>query len=408
MLTIDVITPFNFSEIVGPVGTVKRILDNREYFLSQNCDITVINKRRALKQWTPSKESNVNNHGNWKHKLKIKLDSMAINNRLLSIILVELKFLQRKKIVDDYLKMNRTPDIICFHSEIPCYFFLKKRKNTQSKVVLFFHNDGIPYQMLRLYYPKLEGSWYLKSLMKRYEYTVNNADRCVFICRKGMININNSFPTSVEKSSLVINGIDDLKSTELAYIENVKRERELDNVVKLCCVGSVSIRKGQRKLIETLGKLDKKQRMHYQLTIVGNGSDLNYCKTLVNNMHLEDVVNFTGAVDNKEVYKYLATADVFVLLSMNEGMPISIIEAMRAGLAILSTNVSGIPELVSEENGLLIEPTSEALYNVLLRGDDYNWKAMGEKSRDRYLEMFTFERMRLDYVKMIYNTIGLK
>lgn len=52
------------------------------------------------------------------------------------------------------------------------------------------------------------------------------------------------------------------------------------------------------------------------------------------------------------MYKHLAQADIFVLLSENEGLPISIIEAMRAGLAIISTNVSGIPELVSNDNGL--------------------------------------------------------
>lgn len=101
------------------------------------------------------------------------------------------------------------------------------------------------------------------------------------------------------------------------------------------------------------------------------------------------------------MYKHLAQADIFVLLSENEGLPISIIEAMRAGLAIISTNVSGIPELVSNDNGLLIRPDAEQLAEILFNSEKYNWKQMGENSRQLYERKFTFERMKMDYVNMI-------
>lgn len=406
MKNIDIFSNFKFSEIVGPIGTIKRILQNRSFFISHDCDITVYNSNAFFQLWDETVISNKERKSNWRSVIKNRLDNLAQNCYLLSVLLVEFKFLQNKRKVTDYIRFNRHPDVISFHSEIPCYYYLKKNKNHNIKTVLFFHNDGIPFKMLRLYYPKLEGTKYLQKMLDRYEYTVNHVDRCVFICKSGMEYTNRLYDKSITKSSLVVNGIDDLNTLQKEYIRKARVESRPNNIIRLCCVGSVSVRKGQRNVIEALGKLDKNQRRHYQLTIVGNGTDLNYCKTLVKNLQLEEVVNFPGAVVNKDVYKYLATADVFVLLSKNEGMPISIIEAMRASLAVISTKVSGIPEMVDEKNGVLIEPTSEALYRILSNGVIYNWKEMGEESRKRYIKYFTFDRMRDDYVKMIENTVN--
>ena len=141
-------------------------------------------------------------------------------------------------------------------------------------------------------------------------------------------------------------------------------------------------------------------RQKYHLTIVGGGADLEYCKELVEKNELSGNVSFTGAVPNSEVYKYLAKSDVFVLLSENEGLPISIIEALRAGLAVISTNVSGIPELVSNNNGVLIKPDAREFADVLAT-DKLDWKQMGKNSRELFEKKYTFDRMRQDYVDMV-------
>lgn len=161
------------------------------------------------------------------------------------------------------------------------------------------------------------------------------------------------------------------------------------------------MRKAQRKVIEALGMLSIEKRKKFHLAILGAGPDLPYCKEFVEKNNLCEIVSFEGAVLNTDVYKHLAQADIFVLLSENEGLPISIIEAMRAGLAIISTNVSGIPELVSNDNGLLIRPDAEQLAEILFNSEKYNWKQMGENSRQLYERKFTFERMKMDYVNMI-------
>ena len=81
-------------------------------------------------------------------------------------------------------------------------------------------------------------------------------------------------------------------------------------------------------------------------------------------------------------------------------MPISVIEAMRAGLPVISTHVDGIPEQVDDRNGILIDPDVDQLVNVLNRLPEYDWDSLGKGSRKRFEQEYTFGRMLRDYADM--------
>lgn len=400
MIKIDVLKTGHLTDIIGPVGTLRRILKNRDFFEGYGLEIAIYNTGRFFRDWTQPDSAKKPAKKSKKQIFKTILDNCAKHNFLLSVLLIEWKYYTHKKFVKNYLSEHRSPDILVCHAEIECYYFLKLNKLKNVKTVLFFHNDGVPMKMYSIYYPRIINSWYMNLLLKRYEYTINNVDKCVFICKAGMKNINSFYPISENKSFLIVNGIDDLTSDERVVARSIK-ETKMDNVIEICCVGSVSIRKAQRVVIQALGQLSQDFRSKYHVTIVGDGPDMVYCQELVKEINLDEQVTFTGAVPNSTVYKYLAAADIFVLLSQNEGLPISIIEAMRSGLAIISTNVSGIPELVAYNNGLLIEPNPNAFAAVLQHPELYDWKQMGANSRKAFEEKFTFERMREEYVKMI-------
>ena len=73
-------------------------------------------------------------------------------------------------------------------------------------------------------------------------------------------------------------------------------------------------------------------------------------------LDLGDAVTFLGWLPSGQVSEELANADAFVLPSYNEGLPMSLLEAMAAGLPVLSTPVGGIPEVVEHGvNGLIAE-----------------------------------------------------
>ena len=95
-----------------------------------------------------------------------------------------------------------------------------------------------------------------------------------------------------------------------------------------------------------------------------------------------------------------------MLTSLNEGLPLSILEAMAAGLAVVATRVGGTPELVTHgETGLLVEPedavsTAEAIRELLTDVDLRS--RMGARGRTLVLERYTAERM-VDGVLAVYD-----
>ena len=403
MREVDVIRPGSLYQIIGPVATLKRILSAREYFIKNEIDLSIYNRGQFYKTINQLAEDNKGKAYGKKHRVFEFLQRHAKHSYLLSVLLVEYKFLSIKRFVDEYLKQNRKPDVVVMHAEPESYWYLKALNHVEGKSVktaVFYHNDCIPFVMYLLYYPKLKGSLYWKLMMKRYDYIVNHADKLCFICKAGMDNMNHRYPQSIAKSALIVNGITDLTTEEKVEVDRIRCERK-DDRINLCCVGSVSVRKAQRKVIEALTLLPKDKRQKYHLLVVGAGPDLINCQELVQTHGLEKLVSFVGAVPNSEVYKYLAASDVFILLSENEGLPISIIEAMRAGLAVISTNVSGIPELVSNNNGLLIKSEAIKLAEILQQDPPFDWVQMGFNSRTLFEEKFTFERMRKNYVDMI-------
>jgi glycosyltransferase involved in cell wall biosynthesis len=93
-----------------------------------------------------------------------------------------------------------------------------------------------------------------------------------------------------------------------------------------------------------------------RLVIAGNGETKRLNQMITDN-HLENMVEFKGWVSGSAKHELLSEADVFVLPSYYEGLPVSVLEAMSYGKAIIATNIGGIPEVVETNgNGLLIQP----------------------------------------------------
>lgn len=91
------------------------------------------------------------------------------------------------------------------------------------------------------------------------------------------------------------------------------------------------------------------------LTLVGDGSEHDNLIKMSEELGLQNIT-FTGKVDNKEIYKYLAQADILLSSPTIDNMPVSLLEAMNAGLLVISSKVGGVPYMVKNNNtGLLFE-----------------------------------------------------
>jgi glycosyltransferase involved in cell wall biosynthesis len=127
-------------------------------------------------------------------------------------------------------------------------------------------------------------------------------------------------------------------------------------VTKIVFCGRVGERKGSYDLIRAYASLPSHMRICTQLLFAGDG-EIDNAKQLVNNLGLDTEVVFLDWINPTQRDLLLKSADIFVLPSRNEGLPMSILEAMAWGLPIITTPVGGIAEFVSSnKNGLLVEP----------------------------------------------------
>lgn len=143
-----------------------------------------------------------------------------------------------------------------------------------------------------------------------------------------------------------------------------------------------------------------------RLQLVGGGPTLPATERLVDELGIRDRVEFTG--DRDDVAQLLSHADLFVLASKTENLPISILEAMRAGLPVIASNVGGVSELVVHgETGLLTPPSSilpltQALADLL--GDKDKRVRFGRAGRARYEALFSLDRM-IDRTRAVYSEV---
>ena len=126
-------------------------------------------------------------------------------------------------------------------------------------------------------------------------------------------------------------------------------------------------RKGFDDLVRAFSKVVEKVP-DARLVFCGSG-ETRYAQELSEELGISDCVVFRGWIPEAEIVKELSAASVFCLPSYDEGLPMGILEAMSAGIAIVTTPVGGIPDVLSHErNALLVEPGDvDDLSNQLVR-----------------------------------------
>lgn len=155
---------------------------------------------------------------------------------------------------------------------------------------------------------------------------------------------------------------DNFRIKKLVVLPNIidypqKQQRiNHSDYLHLLFFGLVCDGKGIFDLLKVIGNNKEVYRKKVRLLIGGNG-ETQKLKTLIRQGETGEIVDFLGWVDNDKKPAAFSNSDVFILPSYTEGLPISILEAMSYGKAIISTGVGGIPEIVKDnENGILIEP----------------------------------------------------
>jgi len=202
------------------------------------------------------------------------------------------------------------------------------------------------------------------------------------------------------KTSLIPNGIDTDKFNSKEVKADLRDGLNLDGNLVIGTVGRLVRQKGQAYLLEAFKELAKNK--DFKLLIVGDGHLKMSLKKQVKKMGIEGEVIFAGA--QKDVAAAYNTINIFVLPSIDEGLPLALLEAMSMGLAVIATKVGAVTDVInSQEEGLLVSPgNSEELkqaISVLIK-DSKMRKQMGKKAREKVISSFSLQSCYQKYLEI--------
>lgn len=248
----------------------------------------------------------------------------------------------------------------------------------------------------------------LKTLVKLYfKIFASNVDECVFV---SAVNKEESIKSKItEKGVVIYNGLD-LKENDFLTKDEARKfifekcKYDVKNDFVIGSTGRLAYPKNYEFLISNFGSI-KNKYPGIKFVIIGDGPDLTKLKTLVKTHKCEEDIFFAGAI--KEAHKYIKAFDVFTLPSRYEGLSISLIEAIFAGIPILASDVGGNMEVVGENCNQLyqLDDISDYVQNLEYIKNNFDSIKISNAKRK---ELFLLDGMVDSYIKVYKDLLESK
>ncbi|RKU28048.1 hypothetical protein C6497_09960 [Candidatus Poribacteria bacterium] len=249
------------------------------------------------------------------------------------------------------------PDIVQVFFGIPAgggAYLLKKHKNLPY--VVFLGGRDVPR-------PNPDPPYYrwLYMVLKPIIRTIWDNATMVVACSDGLRDLAYETDSDV-KIEVIPDGVN------LDTFQPVQRDTN-PKKVRILSIGRLIPRKGFQFLIKALPVVIENTESEFEIEIVGDGPYQEELIKLAENLNVISKLHFSGSIPYSDLPQKYYDADLFILPSLAEGMPLVVLEAMGTGLPIISSRVQGIEELVAENvNGVLFNPGDvDELANCLIR-----------------------------------------
>jgi len=178
-------------------------------------------------------------------------------------------------------------------------------------------------------------------------------------------------------------------------------DRKLNNTFDILAIGRLVEQKGFEYLIQACRILKQLQKFNFQCKIIGEGKERPKLERLISEYGLTQTVYLLGSKEQSEVLRTMKNTHLFVLPCVAEesgamdGIPVALMEAMALEIPVISTMISGIPELVKNNAGILVAPKdAEALAMAIGKIAKLKTKQrvdMGSKARMIVAKQFNLE-----------------
>lgn len=226
------------------------------------------------------------------------------------------------------------PDIIHSHSADLGFFISIAARLYRMNVTNTCH--GISFGDMQYSFPK--------RFAEKFFLKYAGFKKIITVDIKGLQTLENA---QIRNTVYVPNGV------EFHRFQNIKKRENIR--IKFLFVGRLEKQKGIIYLIKAAEIL--RNKIDFEIIIVGEGSEAADLMKIVLELNLKEIIKFKGKVDEQILDKYYLGCDCFILPSLWEGLPLTLLEAAAAEMPIIASNVGGISSFfIHDENILLVEP----------------------------------------------------
>lgn len=278
----------------------------------------------------------------------------------------------------NYLKENKI-DALFFCSSPTFKFGSVAAKLAGVNNIIYRRGSAIP----------IKDKFYNKYLMNNYITTFISNSKAT---KEKSLKYLNDFEN--EKVELIYNGVDIDKFGDVELETNIRKEFNISNdKLVIVNVGRLHKQKGQNYLIEAVNKLKSKLN-EFVVLLVGEGPMEDTLKNKVKELNLEEYIIFTGF--RNDIASILKQADFMTHTALWEGCPWVVLEALAAGLPVVATDSSSLPEIISNgENGYLAQDqnANDIAQKMLKMCTKTDIKLLGKNAKKIAQDRFSFDRV---------------
>ncbi len=335
-------------------------------------------------------------------KLATALENAGVRTVMIPSLSRDIHIFDEPKVFFELLRLysKERPDIIHLNSSkigglgslaARIYCFLKpKTQNLKPKVIFTVHGLASNEDW--------RGSFQKIAIKVLSWLTIIFSDKVICINKKDFEQAKN-WPFIKNKLELIYIGISTEEKKSFIKIE----EKPADAPIQIGTISELTKNKGLTYAIDAISKIKDRNII---FSIISEGEERKNLEEQIKKQGLEEKVKLLGFKENAGAY--IGIFDIFLLASVKEGLPYSILEAGLAKLPVIATQVGGIPEIIEDGvSGLLVEPKDPyAIRNALekLLDNPALRKSLGQNLSKVVKQKFSLDKM-IEETEKIYSNI---
>ena len=265
------------------------------------------------------------------------------------------------------------------------------KKNTGIKHIISFLGSDVPYHSTSRIVI------FLKPVIK---WVWRNANRVIALSEGLRETAQKTESNAGKKYDVIYGGID------VAPINKTKKLTLDSGSIRLISLGRLVKLKGFQDVIKAVHQLlTSKKIKDIQYLIIGEGPYRNKLGQLINELGLDDHVHLAGFAEKGDIQDYFSQSNIFIGPSHTEGFGLVFVEALACGLPVIGSNTGGIPEIVTSDVGLLVEPENvDDIANAIISLHDNYHRYDPEKMIEK-ASLFSWDNISDQYLRLYKQVI---